>query len=374
MPLTPAQKKRCAALPTPEARAKCRKTLLARNAAKVAAANTSVTPKPAPAPTPAPTPTPTPPPAPVYTPPKPSGSYVRPYGPKAPWNVPVKGLKKHPESDKYIKLFWDGNNLATNKSINLSFDWYTYPVFYASDSTGSYQVVSKNPDWSNIHGKMVPWNPKWIPSVGSDAQIIVLDEAKGIEYNFWQVQFKDNKVYVSNGSVVGGDYRTKIDGWKSSRGVGIQYLAMLVRPEEIEQGVIEHALSVPIMNPSGQFYVAPATKLEHPNGKVGVPEGMRFALTATDSEIEAWVKTKPAKFQNFCRTVGRCMRDYGWIVSDTSGGAHFQFEDIKSAEAKWKALGIWPTVSADGKEYPRDLLDGLLTATNFYTIVPSDQY
>ncbi len=44
-----------------------------------------------------------------------------------------------------------------------------------------------------------------------------------------------------------------------------------------------------------------------------------------------------------------------------------------TAGDKWSALGL-DAVEVGGKEYPRDLLDGLVQRERIYTIVPSDQY
>ncbi len=207
--------------------------------------------------------------------------------------------------------------------------------------------------------------------------MIVLDPKTGREWDFWQVSFEDRVIEASDANFVNGDYRTKEDGFKSSRGVGIQYLAMLVRPEEIAQGEIRHALSMPIRNTSGKLFLPPATKLEHPDRPDGIPEGMRFALSVTDRDIDLWLKGLPPELpegmRRYARTLARALRDYGWFITDTSGGAHLQHEAWVSAGEEWTALGLAP-VEVGGKEYPRDLLDGLLTQERIYAIVPSDRY
>lgn len=299
--------------------------------------------------------------------------FARPYGPNAPWNVPAAGLPIHSESTFYRDLLWnDAPDRAGN--FNLSFDGYTYPVYEAGDATVEYPVSLSG--YGNLNGKTMPWNPEWLPATGTDGQVIVLDPATGREWNLWQVSVSGGVVHATNGNLVPGSYWSKEDGFSPSRGCGIQYLAMLVRPEEIEQGVIEHALSMPISNPSGDFYVAPATKIEHPDRGAGIPEGMRFALDVTDAEIDAWLaslpSSLPASTRRSARIIAVALRDYGWFISDTSGGAHLQFEDRASAQARWVELGLDVVVS--GKEYPRDLLDGLMTRDRIYTIVPSDQY
>jgi len=256
-----------------------------------------------------------------------------------------------------------------------------------ADATDTYTIDIQ---WSsNIDGATLPWNPAWQQNEGTDGQIILLDAAQGIEYDFWDVSLDHSGKIVNamNGSRVGadiqeptavGNYWTKEDGWVSSRGCGIQYFAMLVVPEEVEQGVIEHALSMPIRNTDGDEFVAPATKLEHDTNPPGIPEGMRFALDVTDGEIQSWLASLPSDLSpgmiEFAEIMAVALRDYGWFITDTAGGAKFQLEAKESALGEWQALGLAAYEASDYKEYPRDLLDGLITEDQIYAIVPSDQY
>jgi hypothetical protein len=303
-----------------------------------------------------------------------SHGYMRPFGPRAPWNIPVAGLPRHPESNSYSQLLW---NAASDRpgNINLSFDQYTYPVYSADQATGLFPVSTGYT--TNINKTQIPWNPAWQAATGSDGQVIVLDSATGREWDLWQVSFNGTTVSATNGSLVAGSYWTKEDGNPPSRGCGIEYLAMLVRPEEIMQGQIRHALSMPIRNTDGNLYVAPATKLEHPGSGSGIPEGMRFALDISDQEIETWIASLPSDLPAATRTsariIARTLREYGWFITDTSRGAHLQFEDRITAGQKWANLGL-DERKVNWKEYPRDLLDGLLRPERIYAIVPSDQY
>jgi len=299
--------------------------------------------------------------------------WSRPYGPKAPWNVPVAGLPRHPESDLYRDRLWFDAPSGGPGNFNLSFWAYTYPVYFTTDATTECRVESK---WGNLDGKTIPWNSGWQPAPGTDAQVIVLDPETGREWNMWQVEYRDGVIRASNANLVDGDYRTKENGFRPARGIGVQYLAMLVRPEEVMQGEVRHALSMPIRNTDGTFFVPPATKLEHPGRPAGIPEGMRFALDVTDAEIEAWVGSLPrevAQMKGYARIIARALRDYGWFITDTSGGAHLQNEAWVSAGEKWWKLGL-ATVGVGGKQYPQDVLDGLMQRERIYALVPSDQY
>lgn len=342
----------------------------------------TATPTPTPTPTPTATPTPTPSPTATPTPAPVTKAFtgVRPYGPKAPWNIPVTNLPLHPESKKYADFLWTSFN-GTMPEMN--FRKYTYPVYDATKATDQYVVKDTN-NWGNLNGKLIPFNPAWLPNAGTDAQAIILDPATGREWNLWSmtVDTAAKQITVGNGNLCPGDYF--INNWDNkatkctgSRGIGVNYLAMLVRPWEIEAGKIEHALSMPIVDTSGSFYVAPATKLEHP-GKVGnIPEGMRFALKVTDQEIDDYVNSLAAlstQKKRAIKIILTAMKDYGWFVTDTAGGHALQFEAPESAQSEWERLGVLPGQSTGGIEYPRFTLQKFLTQDRIITIIPSDQY
>lgn len=299
-----------------------------------------------------------------------AADYVRPFGANAPWNKPVAGLPRHPQSAVLSDRLWKYSP-AREGNFNLSFSGYTYPVYLATDAQGSYTVQAS---MGNLNGTKIPWNPNWKPATGSDGQVIILDPASGREWNLWQVSVNGSTIRISNGNLVPGSYWTKEDGFKGSRGCGIQYQAMLVRPEEIAQGKIEHALSMPSRN-TARTFVAPAIKSDGRVTQNGMPMGTRFALNITDAEIDAWVQSLPSQLSDQTRRAARviavAMRDYGWFVTDTAGGAHFQFEDNATAQSKWRALGLG-TQFINYKNYPTDLLDGLITKERIYAIAPGD--
>lgn len=303
-------------------------------------------------------------------------TFQKPFGPNAPWNIPVAGIPVHAQSEYYSNLLWNNAPAARPGNFNVSTNEYTYPVYELSNATGWYRVYT---EWdTNIDNTLIPWNPTWQPAPGTDAQMIILDPDTGREWDLWKVSFANNTVYAKNGSLVSGNYWTKEDGNSPSRGCGIQYLAMLVRPEEIIAGEIRHALSMPIRNTDGDFYVAPATKLEHPDNPTGIPEGMRFALNVSDQEIEDWInslpKQLPAQTKSSARTIAKALRDYGWFITDTSGGASIQLESRASAGNEWDSLGLGYYSVYYEQDYPSNLLDGLMKPERIYALVPSDQY
>jgi hypothetical protein len=151
-----------------------------------------------------------------------------------------------------------------------------------------------------------------------------------------------------------------------------------VRPFELQQGAIEHALSLTLANISGKDYVPPATKLEFPRGpRNGVPAGTRFALHLHDDDLDRWAERLPKELsretRQSARIIAQALKDYGWFVTDVSPGALFQFECRVTAGKAWDELGLGYLKVKD-REYPRDLLEGLVRPENVTAYAPSDEY
>jgi len=304
------------------------------------------------------------------TPPEPAAT--RPYGDNAPWNVPVSGITRNTNEAAEIDILIARPNGIDN--WNLRQGQYTYPVYHTSDATGNYIVNAINSE-SGLNGSTIPFNPTWAAAPGTDAQMIILNTSTGEEYNIWKYTgitggdtinaSRINRVQGNDqGSGTGyANYFTREVGYKPSRGMGVQYLMGLVRPWEIDAGVIEHALSMPSPNISNDLAVAPATKIEGIQDNGPVKEGMRFSLEVTDGEIDTHLATLPGDVSTTMKAslkiVFQAMRDYGWFITDNAGAIGLQLENDQSAD--WASVGMVDFTSSNGKIYPRDALDGLVT-------------
>jgi hypothetical protein len=111
----------------------------------------------------------------------------------------------------------------------------------------------------------------------------------------------------------------------TSRGAGVPYLTGLVRPCEITQGHIDHALAFAYQNTTSQF-VSPATKSDGGSSS-GMPEGTHLQLdpSISDATIQSWGCT------GACFTTAKALQKYGMYLIDSGGHPKVMFEDDSTA-------------------------------------------
>jgi hypothetical protein len=299
-----------------------------------------------------------------------------PYSPINLWNQTIAESAAQSALHSTYQTKWA--TLQPNpQNFNLTpFDWdYTFPVYYLDEANDTYSVIAT---YGNMDGLDIPWNSEWNAPPGTDAQIVLLDPSTGAEYNAWQVTVNHgaktltctrcNRINVESDEYSLGTIQSYIDAvntWGHSRGVGIPYRAMLITPDEIASGVIEHAITgVFASTVTGTTFVAPAKKTDGFTVG-GIPEGVRFYFDITDTDITNTVARAAAQGlsaanQNFFAIILRAMRDYGVICTDKGGLSYCaQTEHYHSAATQWAELGLEDEDLSDGKAFPRDGLDYL---------------
>ncbi len=296
------------------------------------------------------------------------GSHERPYEADSPWNTPIpQNPTLDANSSKYMQAIAD-NNLP----ITSDCDQYALPIYLFDDSTprqavqlreGYWQSYDQGDDIRGAHGyepviQNVPIPPDAAQSAGSDGQIIFWNPATGEQWEFWQWRNGqstdpngiDAETGRSNYTTLPGlhvatnairyhtkdltrtyKYRGRLNGGGGGRGAGTPYLAGTIRPWEMAQGRIDHALAFAYAYPaSGHVY--PATKSDGAGVTgVDVPEGARLQLdpSITDAQMTAWGLSANAKI------IARAMQTYGMYVIDNSGSSKIYLEDRLTA--KWDA-------------------------------------
>lgn len=267
----------------------------------------------------------------------------RPYDPESAWNTPIGSNPTiHPSSLGFVTAVTN-NNLPLTSDV----DQYAVPVYYFDENTplrtvymdGYYSTYDGGDNSRVGHGfgptiTGIPIPDSALASNGSDGQIVIWNPKTGIEYSFWQfAKDASGKYTATNGyryHTSAGYYGRFADG-KIGRGAGTPYFAGLVRPWEVAQGHIDHALAFAYSYPSSGM-VYPASKSDGA-GVTGtdMPEGSRLQLdpSLTDADFTSWGLSPTAKI------IAKALQSYGMYVIDNSGSSKVYLEDRSTAH--WPA-------------------------------------
>lgn len=281
------------------------------------------------------------------------------YSANSPWNTPIGGA---PTVDSGNAQFVASMDPSTAK-LTSDPTQYTLPVYYATNATplatvsyadgwfsdvsnGGNTLTNNRPATAAARVTKMPIPLGLSAASGSDAQIIIINTDTGEEwgashftrdaagnYSAWNIghyniAWSGVPPYGANGNPF----------WQ--RGPGTPYLTGLIRPCEIAQGHIDHALAFAFPKTTPEF-VYPATRSDGQSPATsGMPEGARLQLdpsVSDDTIRNVWHCT------DACFTVAKAAQTYGMYVADTAGRPKVYFE--YEATAHWNGAVTASTVS-----------------------------
>lgn len=152
------------------------------------------------------------------------------------------------------------------------------------------------------------------PARCGDRHVLVLEKGAGGACRLWESYFsyQDSAGRWSAYSTAAWDLKSlamRPDGWTSGDAAGLPILPLLLRAEEVESGVIRHALRVTFRDAVlDRRHVWPARHSAGNTRAEGIPFGALLRLRA-DFEIPFW-------WNEQSRTVARAMQKYGLYVAD----------------------------------------------------------
>lgn len=176
------------------------------------------------------------------------------------------------------------------------------------------------------------------PSTGSDHHLAVINGAQ--ELDMWEASYDAANDAWSAGARMMND----AGGWGASCGLGehcngavaagFSLLGGAVRPEEIAQGHIDHALAITTPYTRSGYIACPAThtdgKYDDPNA---IPEGALIQLDpAFDVDAQSWPVWK--------KVIAKALQNYGAYVADTGGTVAIRgVTDLNLGADTWAASG-----------------------------------
>jgi hypothetical protein len=183
-------------------------------------------------------------------------------------------------------------------------------VTYADESDkGPFPIPDNAPieDW--------PMNGKTLDDIQKngkgDRHLLVVDPVNRMLYEFYQGRRTDDGWQAAQTSVFDlKSNKLRPDGWTSSNAAGLPIFPAVVRYDELERGMVEHAMRFTVRN-TRRAYVYPATHYASNKKDVNLPRmGERLRLRQ-DFDIRG--------FSPHTQAVLKGLKKYGMFVADNGG-------------------------------------------------------
>jgi hypothetical protein len=264
----------------------------------------------------------------------------RPYGASSPFNVPIPSNPRlAPDStaitDYMQSHHWlfegDGHGRFTMDNGG------SRPVYWSRSSDPLVRVICTG-GHSCQRGMKVHIPKGAQPENGSDGLMAVVDQARGLEYDFWQASTPKNgemTVAAGNGIPIGPSRGTGLGGDAVAAYVGL--LGGLIRAPELATGRIEHALAITVeCVQSRDVWPSPAQSrgdLTCANNGLGPHFASLLQLNMSDSEITG---TGAPAWQ---RAIMTAMAHYGMYVVNTNGRGNSSMSLTNEADQSFTSFG-----------------------------------
>ena len=215
------------------------------------------------------------------------------FPPDNPWNEIVDDWPVHPDSKRIIASVGADKPLRYNPDMSFILVPPDQPrvdvkvVGYPGESdTGPFPVPTSTPiegwpvNYSRSGSKATLLDvQRDIANRGGDRHAIVVDPVNRMLYEFFVMKRTKTGWQAAQASVF--DLKTnklRPDGWTSADAAGLPIFPAVVRYDELQRGVVEHAMRVTIRR-TRRAYVAPATHFASRSNDPDLPRmGERFRL------------------------------------------------------------------------------------------------
>jgi hypothetical protein len=160
------------------------------------------------------------------------------------------------------------------------------------------------------------------PSMGTDSEITIYEPSKDQDWEFWVAQEDGGTWSACWGGTIQG-VSTNPGIFPSPTGAtatGLPLLGFLMRIEELQAGLIQHAVNIITVRTQANVFSWPANRTDGVAADDDIlMEGQRLRLDPTFD-----VTTLPNATE---RTIAKAMQDYGMILTDKGGSVVMQAED-----------------------------------------------
>lgn len=210
----------------------------------------------------------------------------------SPWNTRVDGEPVDPESDRMIDraqfrigVVEDGTGVRTvprriTDPLYINTEAWTVPVVAGGEPTAVVCRQSQCGDGDDTITLTIPEDID--PDPRYDGWFTVFDTTENLAYDLWRARREDDGSisyhYMKTWDLDGPGFSAPQQ--VGARGSGLPLFAGLIRPGELEAGLIEHALAISVPGPAQGSFVQPASSTDGNGEETSIPEGARIRLKA----------------------------------------------------------------------------------------------
>jgi hypothetical protein len=249
-----------------------------------------------------------------------------------PWNEDISRRPVLPNSDAMIAQI--SSDLAPNRRSLIAFHEMNFvlvpdsqprqPIAFIDypgqsdldggvSPTGLYPIPANLPieGWPTQTGAqtLAQWQTN---ASGGDRHAIIVAPGAGFIWETWTTQLRNGKWQAANGAKFNlTSNRQRPAGWTSGDAAGFPMFPALVRFDEAERGMVEHACRLVVKRTRFSSFIYPATHYAAPSANTGVnlpAMGQRLRLKPAFAIPANWTKEEKA--------VLLALKKYGAMVAD----------------------------------------------------------
>ncbi|MBA2358517.1 MAG: hypothetical protein H0V84_08850 [Actinobacteria bacterium] len=286
----------------------------------------------------------------------PAGGFPRPFAANGVWNKPIGAAPLHPRSAALAAFF-------ASHAINPNLTFYSYGVSVSetrpSDPLQSVPCIRfVNCTLGAFGSFRIPTTAQADPS--SDGHLAIYDPVAGREWDMWQAWKSGDSWSAGAGAAVSmsGDGIAAANT-ASGNAANFPLLGGIVRPEELLQGRIDHALVFMMPQVSNLGRVCPAT---HSVGDTSHPDALK---QGTRIQLDPGLNVDSLAIPAWQKTIGRALQVYGAYLRDSSSSLAIIGENpISRGYDAWALVGLGEPNAGLMRGFPWDRFRVLDAATN----------
>lgn len=279
-------------------------------------------------------------------------SVWRPYSDSSPWNTPIgPNPTLDPDSAALIADLETSSPYGEHLDVNIS--GYSIPLYWADASTPRITITCNvgGHGFTGSNGMNataeIPMPADAAPDPQSDHHLLIIDRDTNTEYGLWNAQYDGGQWTCGLGALqdLSGDgvrpLAVNANPWWEAHGpraCGFGLSAGLIRPDELQAGVIEHALVIAYPHIRSAWYTSPASTAQASNGAGaepdrGIPCGGRI-------QYDPSIDVDALQVSDAGKAVLRALQVYGAYVGDYSGAISLYADNSPEAQAYYNSIGF----------------------------------